>query len=171
MSEPVSLELAKQHLRVLDGGEDALIQGYITAARRWVENYTGHILVQREVTEHHPAFGRFFDLRWRPFDPETVEIGYTDADGAGQSVSGLTASGSRVYPAFNTWWPATRLNTGITITYTAGYDPGEEPEELLQAILLLVGHWYLNREAVGQGMNEAPFAVTALADQRRVPGL
>lgn len=172
MVEPVSLATAKAHLRVLDDHENDLISGYIRAAREWVENYTGHVLVRREVTDEHAAFGAFFDLMHRPFDAETITIAYTDAVGGAQMVSDVTVSGRRVRPAFNAWWPSTRPYTAVTVTYTAGYAPGEEPQSLIQAMLLLIGHWWANREAVADtAKNEVPFAVTALCDQYRTPML
>jgi len=38
-------------------------------------------------------------------------------------------------------------------------------------MLLLIGHWYVNREAVGDAANEIPFAVEALAGPFRTPTL
>jgi len=173
MAEPVSLDTAKQHIGLLDDtSRDDLIAGYIKAAREWVENYTGHILVQREVTDEHEGFGAFFDLMKRPFDPETVTITYTDADGVAQTVSDVTVSGRRVRPAFNAWWPSTRPYTAVNVTYTAGYAEGEVPQSLIQAMLLLVGHFWVNREAVSERQsNEVPFAVTALCDPYRAVSL
>lgn len=45
--------------------------------------------------------------------------------------------------------------------------------ELEQAQLLLIGHWYENREAVvvGSSVAELPFAVEALAGPYRLPTL
>lgn len=171
--EPVSLEMAKAQIGLLDDdSRDDLIADYITAAREYVEAYTGTILVPREVTESRDAFAPFFELRWAPFDPETVEISYTDTDNVGQSVSEVTVNGSRVRPGFNAWWPSVRYGTGVTITYTAGYAPEAVPVRLKQAILLLVAHWFEFRSAGSERTNsEAPFAVSALCDQFRRPGL
>jgi uncharacterized phiE125 gp8 family phage protein len=56
------------------------------------------------------------------------------------------------------------------VTYVAGYGPYEAPEELVQAQLLLIAHWYQNREAVAEGtFNEIPLAVEALAGPFRTP--
>jgi uncharacterized phiE125 gp8 family phage protein len=50
----------------------------------------------------------------------------------------------------------------VTIIYQAGYD--EIPPQFKQGILLLVGHWYENREAVvlGSVPMEVPLAVSHL---------
>lgn len=168
MAEPVSLSEARAQCSIdeSDTTFDALLTTYIAAARVWVENYTGKILVQREVADQHPRFCRFFDLQWGPFDPDTVEIDYVDSDGADATISSLTINGSRIYPAYETAWPVPRLNTGVSVTYTAGYD--EVPEPLVQAVLLLVAQWFLVRENVSERqMSEVPMAVRALCDQYR----
>lgn len=46
--EPITLELAKQHLRVDNSGDDALIPYYISAARQWAEDYLGWVLAKRQ---------------------------------------------------------------------------------------------------------------------------
>lgn len=174
-SEPVSLDQAKAQLRVTDDSEDALICGFIRAAREYVENYTGRVLVRRAFTETFDSFGNYLELLRRPF-VSVDEVAYTDTDGAAQTVASYAVmSGAwplRVYPAYGESWPAIRSNTEITATYTAGYGLGEEPQALVQAILLLVSTWFANREAVSdRPANEIPFAVQSLCDQHRVPGL
>ena len=53
---------------------------------------------------------------------------------------------------------------GAVITYTAGYE--ETPYLVRQAMLLLIGHWYTNREAVIQGSTtEIDIAVRAMLNQ------
>src|SRR3546814_6091932 len=52
-------------------------------------------------------------------------------------------------------------NGYATVTYTAGYDPEEVPVALVQAMLLLIGHSFSNREAVSVGNtgSEIPLGV------------
>ncbi|WP_122679945.1 head-tail connector protein [Pseudomonas viridiflava] len=40
-------------------------------------------------------------------------------------------------------------------------------KDVRQAVLLLVGHWYENREAVGSGLTEVPLAVERLLWYRK----
>lgn len=177
MAEPVSLTLAKAQIGLVDDtSRDTLITGYIKAAREWVENYTGHILVQREVTDSFDRFTRYLELSKRPI--VTVdEVAYTDTDEAQQTYSGFVAGITgrypvRVYPAHNDWWPSTLANSQVIVTYTSGYEAGEEPQPLIQAMLLLVGHWFEHRAAAEQqAPTEVPFAVLSLCDQYRAPGL
>lgn len=168
--EPVSLELARAQCSIdeSDSTFDTLLATYIAAARQWVETYTGKILVQRTVTDSHRRFCSWFDLNWAPFDPDTVEVAYTDSAGAPQTLASAMINGGRVYPASNAVWPSARLNTGVQVRYTAGYADGEVPEALVQAILLIVAGWFMQRENVSErGMSEVPFAATALCDQYR----
>jgi uncharacterized phiE125 gp8 family phage protein len=177
MAEPISVDEAKAHIGLLDDtSRDDLIEGYITAARMWVENHTGHVLVQREFTDTRDRFGRFIELHRRPVVLVDA-ITYTAADGTSQpyadGVYSIDRSPARIFPALNGWWPSLGRNGSVTVTYTAGYDPGQEPRPLLQAILLLVGHWWTNRETVviGAAVNEVPFAVESLCGQYRTPVL
>ncbi|WP_337056301.1 head-tail connector protein [Pseudomonas sp. USHLN015] len=103
----VALELVKQHLRVEHGEEDALIQGYLDAAKAHVEKYC-----DREIVAE-------------PTDPDA---------------------------------PPIDLSTQMLLT-----------KDVEQAILLLVGHWYNNREATVLGVSTAalPFGVEALLWSRR----
>lgn len=168
--EPVSLATAKAHLRVSHDLDDSLICAYIRAAREWVENYTGHILVRRSVSQSFDGFDTYFELNYRPVidvDP----IAYVDGDGADQTLADYAVTTGRypfrVYPDEQ---PTTQDNSSVTITYEAGYTEGDEPQALIQAMLLLVGHWYANREAVSErATNEVPLAVYSLCDQYRSP--
>lgn len=172
-AEPITVEVAKEQIRELDDWQDAKIERFIVAARRWVENYTGHILVRRSVSETFHCFSDYLRLSWRPFVSITAAA-YTDSDGDEQTFTNMLVSSGhyplRLYPTEGASWPAILANSPIEVTYIAGYAPGEEPEELLQAILLLVGHWSSYREGVSEdSLNEIPFGVRSLCDQYRTP--
>ena len=170
MAEPISLELAKQQCRYLHDDEDDLIESYIKAAREYIENVTGCVLVQREIVEHRDEFGCYLELDRRPV-VSVDEVGYLDADGAPQTYADYVAQVSRdparVYPELSGDWPTLSDYGGVTITYTAGYEVGEEPQPLLQSMLLLIGHWAKNREAVtiGEVSQEVRLAVESLCAQ------
>lgn len=173
MAEPVSLATAKAHLRVLDNNEDTPITGYIKAAREWVENYTGHVLVQREITEQRDQFGSFIELHRRPvLDTPEVEIAYVDTDGTEQAYADAVFQSSRfparIYPALDGSWPSLWEHGGVTVTYTAGYEAGEEPQQLLEAMLVLIAGMHANR---GTLPTETTKAAESLCDPYRAPGL
>src|SRR3546814_11207118 len=60
-------------------------------------------------------------------------------------------------------------NGYATVTYTAGYAPEEVPVALVQAMLLLIGHSFSNREAVSVGNTgrEIPLGVESLCIRHR----
>jgi len=160
--EPVSLEQAKQQIRVLDSDEeDELIAGYIRAAREWVENYTGLALVRREFTEFHRPERGVVSLYRRPIVSASV-AGFADT----RIVAG------RLFPGAGLSWPYLAHPEQFEVTYTAGYAEGEVPQSLIQAMLLLIGHYFVNRSSVGNAaMAEIPLAVTSLCDAHRSPSL
>lgn len=155
----VDLALAKQHLRVTNTAEDTLIAQYLAAAISWVENHTGKLLTRRAVAQDEVAFTAYLSLHFGP-DPETITVDYTDTDDAPQTIADAKLVGGRLYPAID--WPRTADNTPVVVNYTAGYET--TPADLDSAVLLLVGHFFANREAVVVGMGSATveMAVEAL---------
>lgn len=74
-------------------------------------------------------------------------------------------SPGRIQPTYSKVWPIARPTIeAVRIQFTAGPDPGDAPEACVQTvILMLVAHWYENREAVSAvSMGTVPLAVDAL---------
>lgn len=170
MAEPISLTEAKQHLRVIDNtSEDDLIEAYIVAARRWVEDYTGHILVEREVELIFPEWGDYLSVFLQPVSSIDA-ITYTDADGEEAEFSDFTFPAGRyplrIYPADE--FPTLGTNGTITVPVTAGYGEGEIPEPLIHAIKVLLTAMFMNR---GGGWGDAETAARALCKAYRPPGM
>ena len=169
VQEPVSIELAKAQCRIDGSEEDALLSLYIGAARQWVEDYTGHILMRRTITHQADCFGRWIDLYRAPVISIT-SVGYLDTDGEAQTYVGasydLNRSPVRITHARGGSWP---FGDSVLVTYVAGYLPDDVPQALMQAMLLLIAHWWANREnvVIGSAANEVPFATRALCDQYR----
>lgn len=127
---------------------------------------------------YHPHFG---NQRWPalelPIAPvQSVSISYVDAGGVTQTLDPSkytletpTNQAGRIIPTYGNWWPATRWQpNAVTVTFVAGYgDADAVPETTRQAILLLVSHFYENREATGNLLNELPLGVQALLDIER----
>ena len=161
----VNLTLAKQHLRVDSADEETLITTYLSAAKAWVENYTGLRLTRGAVQQVETAFGSYISLNYGP-SPANVSIAYTDDVGAPQEITDARIVRDRLYsPAAG--WPSAASDTPVIITYTAGFT--ETPADLDAAVLLLVGHWYAHREAVNIGniTAEVPMGVEALCSPYR----
>lgn len=162
--EPVSVDVAKAHLRVETSAEDALIASWITMAREWVEDYSDHILVRREVSQAFDGFSTYFELSHRPII-DVATIAYVDADGADQELADFAQTTGRypfrVYPDEQ---PATETYSSVTVTYTAGYGPGEEPQKLIQAMLVLIAGMHANRGSIP---DETARTAAWLCDQHR----
>lgn len=181
----VGLELAKTHLRVDGAAEDALITGYVGAAVAMLDGAAGRLgraLLPQQWTLVLDAFPASSTQAIRlPLPPlrQIDEVAYVDGDGVRRvwaaetyQVVGGRATPARLFPAYGQGWPVARAQPGaVEITFTAGYDA--VPEPIVQAVLLLVGQWYANREAVNVGniVNELPFAVEALLTPYSVPSL
>lgn len=175
MAEPLTLSEAKAHLRKLTDDEDSLITSYIVAAREWVENYTGYILVSRTITETFSGFGSYLPLRYRPVTA-LGDVTYTDSEGDEATYeAGVLKTFSypaKVYPPFGGVFPTLGTDGGITVEYTAGYGAGAVPDDLKHAMRLLIGHWYMHRSGVAaDDVQEVPLAVKSLCAPYRVPPL
>ncbi len=86
---------------------------------------------------------------------------------------------ARITPTNGTNWPYPPAYTpgSVVVTFDAGsYGDGVTtntcPRSICQAILLLVGHWYVNREAVSSvQMSNVPLAVDSLLAPFKFYGL
>jgi uncharacterized phiE125 gp8 family phage protein len=168
----VTLTLAKLQARVTHSEEDVLLTQYIASAKAWVERYTGLMLEEAEVTDRFTEFGDYLKLSRGPF-LELTGVTYTDADGDPQTITDARYQDGLLY-APTTGWPSIETYSTIEAIYTAGFDVYNPlPEELVQAQLLLISHWYDNRSAVlvGSISKELEYAIEALAGPFRLPTL
>jgi uncharacterized phiE125 gp8 family phage protein len=69
-----------------------------------------------------------------------------------------------IEPAYTKVWPVTRsVSNAVTITYVCGYGAASAvPDAVKSAMKLLIGHWYENREAIGQASAALEMSVDAL---------
>jgi hypothetical protein len=86
----------------------------------------------------------------------------------------LNSEPARIVPADGGTWPYINSYSpgSITITFKAGlWDDNSVPASIKHAILLLVGHWYANREAVTENkLTTLPLAVDALLERWKYYG-
>ena len=181
----VSVADAKEHLRIVDSTDDDTYVGeLIDSATAWCEDYCDRTFADKQYTV---AFDDFFGTRIElPRPPvrlnataasATVTISYVDAGGATQTLT-WAQSGTQhfrldrdhvpalVYPKYLEVWPSVRLDDkAVQITYLAGYGgTANVPTPAKHAIKMLVGHWYANREAVGNVGQNVPIGVHALLE-------
>jgi len=179
-SDPVTLAEAKAHLRVDYTREDDLIGALVQTATRHLEGRHG-ILGRALVTQTWDYYldawpadsvGRKKRRIEIPLPPlrSVTSIVYRDTDGAEQTFSSsLYIADTRglvgaVQLKGTAQWPAVEDHPeAVRIRFEAGFgDAADVPEPLRQSIKLLVGHWFLSREAVGQVGTPVAMAVEAL---------
>jgi uncharacterized phiE125 gp8 family phage protein len=180
--EPVSLADGKAFLRVDHADDDAVIAALIAAARSHVEAQTRRALIAqtwRLVRDRWPADGRIAVLP-APFI-EMLAVRVIDENGAALAIDieafvADTAAAPAML-AFAPWSmpaPGKRVG-GIEIDVSVGYGAAaaDVPAPLVQAIRLLIAHWYENRAliAVGQVVAVVPSAIAALIAPYRVLSL
>ncbi|MBC3496169.1 head-tail connector protein [Pseudomonas sp. SWRI100] len=179
-AQAVSLEVAKKHLRIApdDTDLDDEVARIVRAATAWAERITQRSLCPQRWRLHLDGFPCGAVLIPRP-PLQTVEaVSYTDAVGAVQTLdpAGYVVNPfeilGRVSLAQGVRWPATRMQAmSVRIDFTAGYEA--VPEDIVSAILLLVGHLDQNREQVVTGATPAvlPMGVDSLLAPYCVPGV
>jgi uncharacterized phiE125 gp8 family phage protein len=114
----------------------------------------------------------------RPGCVSVTSIKYVDLNGVIQTLDSgayhvdTFSEPGCVLPSPGTYWPYTATNTpgAVQVTYIAGsYGDGTEvnscPQTICTAILLLVSHWYSNREAASPtNLSHIPFGVNVMLD-------
>lgn len=203
--EPITLDVAKQHLRVDFSDDDALISALITAAREYCENYTHRAFFTQTWqlsldyfpfwspsgtidTRSHASFP-LYDAYYsqiairlpRPLLTSVQSITYIDTQNQQQTLPAedyfvdVNSEPGRIVPAATTYWPYTSmyLPGSVKVTYTAasfgdGVTINVMPVGITQAMLLMIGHLYANREASSdKAMTTIPLGVACLLDPYR----
>ncbi len=178
--EPVTLVEAKLHCKVDVTTDDDLITALIVAAREEIERRTWRALVTQTlelILSDWPGADRI-ELPRAPLQSIT-SVKYKDKDGNETTWPGANyLAGTDSVPgvlalAWNASWPSVDLYPvePIRIRFVAGYGlAASVPTSLKQAVLLLVAHWYEQREAGGDTVSEKagiPFGVEALVRSYR----
>jgi uncharacterized phiE125 gp8 family phage protein len=183
-SEPLFIEEVKQHLHVDSEEQDALLFALIAAARQHLDGETGYLgrsLITQtwELTLDHFPFGE--NPIYLPLPPiqSISQITYIDPAGVTQTLASnkyqLSADKTwlpSVRPAYAEYWPTTRnQKDAVQVRFVAGYgDSNDIPGPLKVGMLLLIGHYFANREAVIAGISaaELPMGADALFSPYRV---
>ena len=161
--EPISLSEAKQHLRIMEGvhEDDAYIMALISSARMYFENRVGQTTTLTQWQAKAKGWWTCscvgVELPYPPLTTPTngappVAITWKDGDGNVHEVdeSDLVVD-EEAYPGTVRYSGASEppCESNATVTWWAGVNsPAEIPQMWKTAMLLLVGHWYENRQAV-----------------------
>jgi uncharacterized phiE125 gp8 family phage protein len=175
--EPISLQEARDRLRIDHHEEDPLIASLIAATTAHLDGWSGTLgraLVNQTWVQQFPRFpsGAVFGLVLAPV--QSIEsIVYFDAANVQQTLDPAVYTllddelGAFITRQVDQAWPASfAREDAVTVTYVAGYGPAGDdvPAAIRHAMLLLIGHWYEHRESVVVGGNpvQVPLAVQAL---------
>lgn len=153
--EPVTLTQAKAHLNLDHTSDDTLVALQIQMARATLEEDTGRAFCEQEwelICDAWPDGGILELPRATPLI-SVDEIAYVDDAGAAQTldltdliIDAAAEPGQVDFAAIDL--PAIADYSRITISYTVGVAAADLSPIVKAAVLLLVGHYYANREAV-----------------------
>lgn len=165
-SEPLTLSEAKRqcYIRADDDSKDDELADYIAAARQYIEeNEGGNVQIVTATyqlkLDGFPRGAGCIELP-RPPLQSVDSISYLNGDGDTQSLTedtdyvvDVAAFPGQIGLAYGKTWPTTRpqLNA-VTIQFVAGWT--SVPPALKQAMRLLVGHFFENREASSERMTQ-----------------
>lgn len=164
--EPISLELAKSHLRVTDASEDALISMYIKSAREVVEHRIGRALINQTLEftlDKFPCGSIKFPIS-NVYEIASIKyinsVGTeTTLDASNYSLDSYSLI-NKIIPAYGFSYPAVlAIDNCIKIQFKAGYGADAEtvPSNVIAWMLLAIGSMYANRETVIDGrISELP---------------
>lgn len=166
----VSTADAKAHLRVMHSDDDTYIDGLIAVAGDWLFGENSWIGRPSPASEWEMKLASFPAGKLDIPKPPLVSVDgvfYAPSNGgAEQQITDFRTFGiggcGYIMPALGEDWPAANGEPeSVRIEFTAGY--GSLPASIKHAALLLIGHWYENREAATEAkLNDIPFAVDAL---------
>lgn len=173
--EPVSLPEIEGHLRITSEDEKLTVAGYAMAARQLAEMMSHRALITQTLElalESWPTCDRI-QLPRPPLQAVTW-VKYVDSNGVTQTMAAddylvdTASQPGQVIVGYGKSWPSATLRPGpaITVRYTAGYGTASQvPAIYKQAVLLMIGHFYENREEVTPGnvrLQQAPLAARLL---------
>jgi len=175
---PITVAVAKDHLRYTASDQDDTIETLIGAAREYCESHLDRSIVAQSWTltlDDFPGNNGEILLRMPPVQSVT-SITYYDDNGDQQTLSSslyqidTSAEPARLAPARNENWPSVDNETlgAVSIEYVAGYTT--IPVKIIHAIKLLVHHWFWNLGATTEAqLRRTPIAVQSLLNPESLP--
>jgi len=177
--QPVTVADAKRHLRVEHSDDDLLIQRLIETAVAFVDvkGALGKAMITQTWAEWFAPNPSEIILSLGPVQ-SVSSISYYDTDNALQTatLSNFYVLGPStrtvIKPKSGYTWPTTfTRDDAIKVQYVIGYGDSftDVPSNVRHAILMLVSHYYENREneLIGTISKTIPFGFEALIDSER----
>ncbi len=183
---PLDLDDIKDHLRIPQGetAEDDLLGGLRDAAIEYAEAVTNRKLITQEWKVYYNDWPDedYFEIPYPPLQSvASTGVVYTNSTnnsttyGSTKWATDIVSEPGRLvreYEEDN--WPSTATlhnNNPIEISFTCGYTTKSNvPQSIRQAMLLIIGHLYENREetAMGDVLTRVPMAARSLLAPYRV---
>ena len=168
-AEPITLQEAKDQLRIFHNEEDTLIEHYISAARIDAEASQHRAYITQTIRytmDNWPSVKKIY-LPRSPLQSVT-SVEYLDRDGATQTLPAANYTvdtdsepGRIILNPGETWPTGLYPYSAIQITFIAGYgDRPAVPLNIKQAIMFLTAHYFEHREEIA-GSGHIP---------QRIPG-
>lgn len=176
--EPLTLDDVRTHLRIDDNELDSKLLRLIRVARNHAESMTGRALITQTIDVTYDRWCTTIVIPRGQLQSVT-SVKYQDQDDAEQT---LDTSVYRVVTAVDpgrirldygqSWPDLYPVDATITIRAVVGYGDAatDIPEEIIQGMLLLIGHWLENEEAsiMAVSLQEIPIGVNDCFDQHRL---
>jgi len=166
-AEPLDTVSAVEHLRAQGAGAESEIARLVSAARAYVENYTGTRLITQTLALRSDDWADLENLPVAPVQSIT-SISYVDTDGATQTLAGsvydarLYGLAPTIVLKFNQVWPTIQMGSLITVTAVVGYGAAANvPSDLMHALKLLLGDFYQFRETAQADQSGSSYPVAA----------
>ena len=177
--EPVTLDEAKAQCRVDGTADDTFITGLIGRAREYVEKLDWRACLTQTLELWLPRWPCDKIVLPRPPLASVTSVEYYDTDDVKYTLDpaiyyvNAIAEPGEIVLRYNQTWPTTTLRdyNAVCVTYVAGWTAAANvPKTIKQAVLLVIGHWYENREAstVGAVSREIELGVRALINLDRM---
>ena len=177
-TNPITLTEAKTHLKVDTTADDTFITNLIKSATSSAQEYTNRFFITTTIQQYGDKWEDISNLFKSPV-LSVSHIKYVDPDGTLQTLStnvyfvDEVNKPARIGLKPNQSFPTIidRLNA-VYVEYRVGTaaGPDEVDEGIRQALLLTIGNWYQNRQAVVTGTiaTEPPMNAKFLLDQYKI---
>lgn len=159
--EPISAADVAEYIRVDDLAQDELLlEGMITAARQYLEQYLSRPIATQTLEEAMTGWANPIVLDSSL--QSVTSIKYLDLNGVEQTLASnqylvdTYSEPAQITPAYNVEFPELyAVPNNVKVRYVAGYTSGGSPDlfpmpkPLRFAMMLIIGDLYANREAGG----------------------
>lgn len=175
---PLTIADVREHLRIDDNESDTKLNRLIRVALNHAESMTGRALITQTIDATYDTWCSLITIPRGQLQSVT-SVKYQDDDDVEQTVDtsvyrvNTSVDPGRVELGYGEDWPDIYpVRAPIVIRAVVGYGDAAEdvPEEIKQAMLLLIGHWLENEEATipAISLTEIPYGVDLLLDQHRL---